>query len=358
MSLENPIRVKFVNRGQTKSDPIQWLRQFPNRIPKWGKCQFIFDQSERNYDWFVVDNDLPTQCGCKQSTALESLACSPEHTLFITREPSSVCTYGSPFLNQFRYVLTGHEDWALKHRGKIHSQPALRWYYGDTSRNECRAMRDFDWIEKNLPTIKTKTLATVCSSKMQKHTMHYDRVRFVEKLMKVLPQMDRFGEGVREISDKAESLDPYKYHIVIENHICDHWWTEKLADAFLGLTLPFYHGAPNITAYFPEDSIIPINIYDFEGSLEIIKSAIATYQYEARIERIKAAREMILYKYSTFAVISELIQKLNTGMKPAGIKNIIKGKHTLRKNPLVATQIGIEKMWMRGQTMLRKSRPH
>ena len=54
MSLKDPIRVKFVNRGQTKSDPIQWLRQFPGRIPRWGRCQFIFDPSERNYDWFVV----------------------------------------------------------------------------------------------------------------------------------------------------------------------------------------------------------------------------------------------------------------------------------------------------------------
>jgi len=41
------------------------------------------------------------------------------------------------------------------------------------------------------------------------------------------------------MNDKAAALDPYQYHIAIENHVFTHHMTEKLPDAFLGYTLPF-----------------------------------------------------------------------------------------------------------------------
>jgi len=354
MDSKKLIRVKFVNRGQTSPDPLQWLRQFPDRNPVWGNCHFIFDPNERDYDWYVAENDLPAEDSTGQKTAIEQLACPAQHTLFITREPSSVTTYGSRFLNQFAHVLTGQEDWALKHPGKIHSQPALRWYYGDTQRNGCKDLRDFDYIAQNPPLKKSKDIAVMCSAKAQKHTLHYDRVQFVEKLNEELPEMDRFGEGYKEIPDKAASLDPYKYHITIENHVCPHWWTEKLSDAFLGMTLPFYHGAPNAADYFPEDSFIPINIYDFEGSLRIIKQAIAEDAYSQRLDSIKAARELAIYEYSTFPVVARIIEEHNNPKNTNATGLTIRGKHALRKNPIAAVQIGIEKTYMRVQTLIHK----
>ena len=348
------IRVKFVNRGQLSANPPIWLRQFPGKRPVWGNCEFIFDPNERNYDWLVVENDLPAPEGKPPRDAIERLNCPREHTLFITREPSSVTTYGSRFLNQFTYVLTGQEDWALKHSGKIHSQPALRWYYGDTSRDGGKNLRDLDWIVANPPLEKTKTISTMCSAKAQKHTMHYDRVQFVEKLQIALPEMDRFGEGFKAIPDKAASLNPYKYHITIENHFCPHWWTEKLADAFLGLCLPFYHGAPNASDYFPADSFIPINIHDFESSLQIIKKAIDEDAYSQRLNSIKAARDLVIYKYNTFSVVAEIIEQRNNPQATSQTNLTIQGKHALRKNPIAAAQIGIEKVYLRAQTLLRK----
>ena len=354
MDFKKLIRVKFVNRGQTSPDPLQWLRQFPDRNPVWGNCHFIFDPNERDYDWYVTEHDLPAQPEKKQSTATEQLACPPENTLFITREPSSVNTYGRSFLKQFRYVLTGQEDWALKHRGKIHSQPALRWYYGESFRGRANDTRDFNFFVENPPVNKTKVIATVCSAKAQKHTMHYRRVQFIERLNKLLPEMDRFGEGFNEIADKATSLDDYKYHIAIENHFCDHWWTEKLSDSFLGHTLPFYHGAPNADEYFPKDSYIPINIYDFEGSVKIIKDAIANNEYEKRIESIKVARERCLYEYSTFAVVSKIVQERHVASSSNDKKITIRSKHNIRKNPLIAIQLLLEKAYIRIRSLINK----
>ena len=147
----------------------------------------------------------------------------------------------------------------------------------------------------------------------------------------------------REIPDKAASLDAYKYHIAIENHVAPHWWTEKLADAFLGHTLPFYHGAPNASDYFPADSFIPINIYNFDESLHIIRNAIAEGAYEKRIGAIKGARKQIVEKYNTFASVATIIESRHDSSRPSVTNLMICGKHALRRNPLIASQIAIEK---------------
>ena len=42
-----------------------------------------------------------------------------------------------------------------------------------------------------------------------------------------LPELDIFGHGVNPMNDKAEALDPYRFHIAVENHVYDHHLTEK-----------------------------------------------------------------------------------------------------------------------------------
>ena len=351
-SAQADIRVKFVYRGQTAGNAVMWLRQFPGRIPVWGRCRFIFDANERSYDWLVVDNDLPAATDGDQRNAVEELACPPQHTLLITREPSSVSTYGRDFLNQFGEVLTGQEDWAIRHPGTIRSQPALRWYYGDTARNGNVGLRDYDSIAAHPPSDKSRTLSTVCSAKAQRHTMHYRRLKFVERLCRELPELDRFGEGVREVADKAEALDAYKYHITIENHICDHWWTEKLSDAVLGLTLPFYCGAPNASDYVPAESFIPIDIRDYEGSRDTIRRAIDNNEYERRLGAILEARRLALEKYSTFPTLAGIIEARHSPALTPQRGYCILGKHALRLNPIKAVRIGLEKTCMRVRSMV------
>jgi len=337
----NTIRVKFIYRGRSI-----WIRQFPRREPTWGNCRFLFDRDEREYDWLVVFDDLSARAGGKKYSAAEELACSPKHTLLITREPSSVTAYGSVFLNQFGYVLTGQEDWAIRHPGKIHSQPALNWFYGLRKTH----VLDCDHMIANPPEEKTNIISTVCSAKAQKHTLHHKRVQFVEQIEKNLPELARFGKGVREIDDKAEALDPFRYHIAIENHICPHWWTEKLSDAFLGLTLPFYCGAPNAADYFPEESFIPINIRDAKGSLKIIREAIENNEYEKRLPAIQEARRLVLEKYNTFAVLADIIESRHNSAARPELGRKIYGKHALRRNPIHAVRIALEKAVMRTRT--------
>jgi hypothetical protein len=301
---------------------------FPGQIPEWGSCRFVFG-NEQNYDWLVVYDDFVGKI---------HLNCPPQKTLLVTSEPSSIKTYESAYIRQFGYVLTGQEDWALKHPGKIHSQPALSWFYGNT--------RSYDQIAQKLPLDKTLKISTVTSSKCQSHTLHKKRYFFIRELSKKLPQLDYFGKGIREINDKADALDPYQYHIAIENHRCDHWWTEKLSDAFLGLTLPFYYGAPNADKYFPPESFIEIDINDLEGSYQIICEAIKNKEYERRLPYIKEARLRVLEEYNFYATIAKIIhEKQLPGNSPSTNKNLcMKSRTELRKNPILASYTYLQKL--------------
>lgn len=296
-------KVKFFCDGIQKDAFPLWRRQLPDAAPRWGGCEFVFDENSRDYDWLVVYERFPRVAGERFSLWSEKLACPPEQTLFVTVEPSSIKFYEPSFLRQFGYVLTGHETWSINQPGVIRSQPALKWFYGEGGLHP----RSLDTLAAEPPPVKTADLATVCSSKQQRHTLHKRRYDFTQRLRGAFPDLDVFGHGVRPIGDKAEAVDPYRYHIAIENHRCDHHWTEKVSDAFLGWSLPIYYGCTNLAEYFPEDSFVEIDIDDFEGTVARIREIVANHEYERRFAAIRRARELVLTRYNLFAVIDDIV---------------------------------------------------
>lgn len=281
----------------------QWLHQFPHGEPRWDNCQFIFDQQAHDYDWLVVYDDIPERVGASRGNAAEELACSPEHTLLVTTEPSSIKIYGNDYTRQFAAVLTSQAAWALPHRQRIYSQPCLHWFYG-IGRHR---VTPFDAMLAPLDN-KSKTLSMVYSGKSMRHTLHYRRASFMRELMQQLPDLDVFGrDAPHPLDDKADCLRDYRYHVAIENFVGEHHWTEKLADAFLGETLPFYAGCPNAAAYFPAESFIAIDMRDVAGSVAIIRRAMQENAYEARLPAIREAKRRVLYEYNLFAVLAREI---------------------------------------------------
>ena len=309
------IRVKFIAKGlEADKRKEYFLNLLPSDDPIWGECRFIFSDTGE-YEWLVVYDDIQNEF---------SANCPRENTLLITTEPSSIKIYESAYLDQFNYVLTGQEDWAIKHVGKIYSQPALRWFYNPNMTYGEILNQRFD--------SKNKNLSTVCSSKMQNHTEHKMRYAFTEKIKRNFQEMDWYGRGVNAIENKSYALNNYKYHIAIENHVGKHWWTEKLADAFLGHTLPFYYGAPNIYEYFPEKSLITIDIKNPKQAISIIEEAIYNNEYEKRISYISEARKLILEKYNLFGTISQIIEsKYTPNLKAEPWE--LKSRHMVRKDP-------------------------
>lgn len=299
------IRVKLVTRGGTGSGSA-WVQQCPNSRPQWGRCSFICDPFERDYDWLVMTDDVPRVLPKKK----EILACPRSNTILVTSEPSSVTRYGKKFAAQFGTVLTSQEEHVLPHRNAVRSQTGNIWFYG----------KSYDEIAQDTPPVKSGLISTVCSSKQQAHTLHARRYEFTQRLKTEIPELDIFGHGVRYIEKKSDALDSYQFHLAIENHIAPHVWTEKLADAFLGYTVPIYCGCPNVFDYFPEDSIIPIDISDFDKSLDTIRTVLSTEgEYERRLDAIKEARRRVIEEYNLPAILSRIIG--NADLSAKDVKN-------------------------------------
>jgi hypothetical protein len=153
---------------------------------------------------------------------------------------------------------------------------------------------------------KEKLLSVVCSSKSFTPG-HRQRLAFVENLKHHFgAQISHFGAGFQEVPDKAEAILPYRYHIAIENCSVRDYWTEKLADTYIGGAYPLYYGCPNLADYFSAESYTMIDINDPERALAIIEEAIHNDYYDKRQAAIASARSLVMNKYNLFAVAHDL----------------------------------------------------
>jgi hypothetical protein len=340
------ITVKLMSRFPA----AEWLRYFPGQEPAWGNCRFVFDNEARDYDWLVAYDDLPpARSGERRSMRVETLACAAANTLLVTTEPSSIKVYGRAFCAQFGHVLTSQEPWALKHRSRIYSQPALHWFYGSGGGH----YRTIDEMRAHPPLEKTADLSTVGSSKQQKHTLHYRRYQFTQHIRAAIPEMDVYGRGYIPMPDKADALDRYRYHLAVENHYSLHHWTEKLADPFLGACLPFYAGCPNAADYFPPESFIALDINDPEAAVAILRAAIAADEYGKRLPAILEARRRVMEEYSLFAVLAREIAARH---QPAAARE---GRQLYSRRALRVARpwTALAQLWERLQQWWRRPRP-
>ena len=342
-----PTRVKFFAKSQGDDPTDYWRRMLPGGETVLGDVEFLFRLDCGDYDWLVVYDDMPFTAGERFPVRREQLACPRENTVFLTTEPSTIKVYGRKFLSQFGHVLTSQEPWALAHPGAIRAQAGLIWFYGK-SHAEAAAF---------FPMEKSGLISTVCSTKQQKHTLHALRFGFTEEAGRAIPEMEVFGHGHRFIESKVEALDPYKYHLAIENHFAPHHWTEKLADTFLGGCLPFYHGCPNVFEYFPEESLIALDIRDADRSIAMMREAMKNNEYEKRIPAIREARRLVLEEYSTFPMLARLITGLpKVSREVTGSDRVISRYAWRRDHPLAAVAYGLERLRvrLRGERERRK----
>ena len=284
-------RIKFVSKN-----PIEHAQftELPNRHPD---MEFVLDAGAREYDWFVVYDDLPRHGGERFPLSREVLACPAPNTILLTYEPSSVKFYGEDYVNQFAHVLTSHDRAALSHPRRHDAPPVGKWYYGEVA----------DALRHVLPPEKDAQACLFLSDKRMSHTLHRKRFGFQETLTRLLPALDVYGRGIRYVEKKAQCLDRYRYTIAMENHIGPHHWTEKLSDSFLGYCLPFYCGCPNAAAYFPEESFIPIDIDDPHAAADTIRESMERNEYERRLPAIIEARRRVIEEYNLVNLIGDTI---------------------------------------------------
>jgi hypothetical protein len=103
---------------------------------------------------------------------------------------------------------------------------------------------------------KDKNISFLSSRKLN-CKMHLLRFILANILKKFSKQVDVFiPNSIYQNYSVGETLDKYRYSVVIENHISDLYFTEKVLNCFASRTIPIYLGAKKINNYFDVKGIV------------------------------------------------------------------------------------------------------
>ncbi len=267
-------------------------QQTPAGRCQWQGLEFFVNRPVSECDaWFVYDG-LP---------AADSTCCPEGNLCFITAEPSTFKKYHRHWLENFDRVITNQQD--LWHPHKTQGQTGLPWLL----------RKSYDELSQMSFPAKTEGVSVISSTKTTTRG-HRRRLAFVRELMRQAP-VEVFGRGFRPLEDKWDGLAPFCFSIAIENSRHSDYWTEKIADCFLAGTVPLYHGCPNISEYFPNNSFVSIDIDDAAGAIHQIKQ-IMVNAHDSHADRIPAlleARDLVLNRYNLFNLIAEAYSTMNHG---------------------------------------------
>lgn len=271
----------------------------PGSSLRWGRCRFDFNPDEGGRADFVVvmGNARPR----------DRFVCAPQNTLFIAGEPLSKKLYPQSFYWQFGHVVDSH---AKSRHPDLHvSALGLNWHVG-LDRGSSRYQYGFDYLTALACPDKQNRIAVVCSN-ASKTEGQRQRLVLLEGLKQRLGErVVHFGRGFEPIDDKMDAILPYRYHLVLENSVLPNYWTEKLADAYLGWAYPVYLGCPNVGDYLPQDALVSINDLDVDTAAARIAELLDQPLDPRREAALAEARDRVLNVYNPFAWAAHWAERL------------------------------------------------
>ena len=269
----------------------------------FSEYKFHINSTIKKADVWIVFEDLKEE--------IEYCEVPKENVIYLNNETSFKKNHFFEdhmveFLNQFNYTYGCYPNLKSNH---INTYPFLPWMihanHGDSIFNKTSLNYDFFTDFKN--TEKQIELSVICSNKKNTEN-HRLRIEFLKILKNHFKDNLRwFGNGFNEIENKFEVISKSKYHIVLENDSKHNLVSEKLYDAYLGLSFPIYYGAPNINEYFDKDSFKTININDVNGSIATIENTIKNNLYENSSNLLHLEKEKVLNDYNLYNRICEII---------------------------------------------------
>lgn len=271
--------------------------------PKVFKKQMPFDNDLINYKLNCFDNDIIWDMVLFWLPPKEEYNFKIKNgaSVFMAGEPKLMQKYSLNFLKQFKYTITSYSIKKLNH---FEYPPYNPWFYGYDYTNK-KLNLNSDQIRCLKPPVKDKVMSVITS---QKNFMpdHQRRLNFINELKKRHSnQIDFYGYGGKELKDKAEGINSYKFHLCFENSSSNTYWTEKLMDPILGYSLPVYYGCKNIETFF-EKGIIKIDLNNFQKSLIEIDNILSNSEfiYEKMKADLVVNRNKILNEYNLISFTS------------------------------------------------------
>ena len=313
------MKIIKVSAGWSKKTSLL-LRQSVNSEGVWNDCRFIINDNklEKCDWWFVLHGSGLVE--------RENCLCDPDHVVYVSMEPTEKMSQASgKFLEQFSHLIICDRD--IKHRNLIYSM-WLTWNAGIVMTREKNKKThyvknffinkfnnvvhpnvrfNYDQFSRMKPVKKLNKISVILSDKDFSEG-HKKRIEFVNKIIKlpISKYIDVYGHGFNSIPDKWDAIAPYKYHLVLENSVQKNYWSEKLADAFLGFSFPIYYGCPDIYDYFSKDSLGVIDIENIDHAVKILQGMIDDKIYDNNMQAIDISRNQVLNQYNIFNLISKL----------------------------------------------------
>jgi hypothetical protein len=130
---------------------------------------------------------------------------------------------------------------------------------------------------------KTKNVSFV-SSKKNMCWMHYSRMMMAKYFIDFKCPVDIYGDIVDKWVPIIDTLQDYRYSIIIENYIDDRYFTEKLLNCFATGCIPIYWGSRKINEFFNTDGMI---IMKSPGDASRCLEWIGEEHYNSKMDAIK-----------------------------------------------------------------------
>jgi len=296
------IKICFIcNWGLNSSQLLNKYRlQTPGNTGRWGSIIGVDDIYAA--DWIVCLEDLPADFYKNYPLA------DPKKILFFAREP----------------------EWLVQRKWAEHDSIYKFDYTTFRHLSVWMVEKSYDELNQFVYEKRSKKVACITSNK-KLSAAQKERLEFIGNFCnKHNNRLDVYGlgmdkeslgenfkgtvnysqvvtDGVKE--SKFYTLKDYNYSLCIENGSYNNYFTEKICDSYLSLTMPCYYGCRNIHEYFPQQSYHYIDIKD-KSSLDYLKEITELPLSKQNIDALLEARDLVLNRYNIWPSLLDIIMKL------------------------------------------------
>ena len=228
----------------------------------------------------------------------------PSKRIFLQREPPEI---RPKTLNTNGWLLTGTYKSGQHH-------VAVPWILRPL-REMMYELSDVEYKPRDKP------LVAIFSNKTKTWGQR-QRLKLLRKLCQTRPDLvEVYGRGLNgaefngcykgpiEGKCKYNTLRQYQYCLTCENSSHKNYFTEKLVDCFLSLTVPIYWGCPNLTDFFPKESFRQLqDIGDIDNLVgEIVEIVTTTPPTPSTIDKVRTASFRTLFQWNIWPTIHCLL---------------------------------------------------
>jgi hypothetical protein len=290
---------KTIIQLTSNNDLKSFARQTPAGDGVWGDYQFELVNGRHDADWLIAFDE--PHLGCQTDLPRS------RRILFRT-EPQSIKFYSADFLNQFGTIVA-IDACSSFYGTTILSQTALPWTYGLDFSNPDKALQ-WDALGTNRSHPAKGEISVVCSTKNM-NINQSRRIRFLDLLKDALGErLTIYGRGFEPIADKKDAIDGFRYHLVLENNLLAHGWTEKLADPILGGVFPISAGAPNLNDYFDPQGFACIDITKPKQAVAQVLNILEQDRAAIAGEAMAENKRRLMFEHNMFPLCCKIVEQL------------------------------------------------